>query len=147
MPTIIRLVNEGDQAHVLKKGQNIALVQSVQEYRTQTVNIIRKKIERVLDLEAKVNRVSSQSEPYQPSSRTQANQKNQALKGARGLSKDELPEPKTREELEARLRDDFGFVLPKDIKEKGFTDKQRKELVQIMADHRAALSLSYFFHK
>ena len=86
-----------------------------------------------------VTRICSSSEPYQPGVRP----RDSGLKQARALNEEELPEPKTIEELQERLREDLGFKLEKDIEEKGLTKQEMKEIVELMSHHRAALALSY----
>ena len=68
-----------------------------------------------------------------------ATTRNSHLQEAKPLTKDALPEVKTRGQLKARLRDDLGFNDPGH----SLTEEQKEEIVQILANHRPALSLDY----
>ena len=119
----------------------MASVQTFGEYSVAAVQSLKAKVE-VLSDKAKslVSRICSSSEPTQPDL---ANQKNTHLKKARTLTKDDLPEPKTLKELQDRLREDLGFN-DKDVAEKkGLSPEEMDKVVDLLSQHRQALSLSF----
>ena len=123
----IRVINRSQKDLDLQKGWEIGMVTTLEEEQKETISLIQTDVQNRNDLVAHLTDT------------TNPTWRNTSVRKAKQLTEEELTEPKTRKELYDRIHTDLAF----DTDNSGLTEQQKKDICNIMADKRPALSLNY----